>query len=172
MITPNPVQTTYQQYEGPGQVGMVASSLDNDIITRIAEDPAGTGIGFGLVVCQGTVSDYAATLGELSGGAVIGITIADPTLPNLNDVSGKFTDKYSDKDNMAVMIKGDVWVAPNGNVSAGGDVYFDSVTGRLGPSTISNATHIANARWVTTYPSNDTLVTTGDLAIVRLKPLA
>jgi hypothetical protein len=172
MITPSPVQTAYQQYEGPGQVGMVATGLDSDIITRIAEDPAGTGIGFGLVVCQGTVSDMAATLGELSGGAVIGVTVADPTLPNLVDVNGQYTDKYSDKDNMAVMIKGDIWVKPATNVSAGGAVYFNSSTGELGDSGISNAVEITNARWVTTYPGTDTLVTTGDLAIVRLKPLA
>jgi hypothetical protein len=167
MLRPaSPVQSTYAQYHTPGQNGMPATMTGWDIDTRLAEEPAGTGIPFGRAVCQGLQSTMAATLGALSGGEFVGITRADPTLPNVNTT---YTDKYSDGENMAVMVRGDMWVIPATNVTAGGDVYFNSSTGELGASGISNAVKINNAKWVTSYPETDIdLVVTGQLAIVRL----
>lgn len=169
MITPNAVQTTYAQYHTPAQVGMPASTHGWDIDTKLAEDPANAGIGFGLAVCQGTVSNMAATLGQLSGGAFVGITIRDATLAN---VDATYTDKYQDKENMGVVVRGDIWVAPQTNVAAGGNVYFNTVTGELGGSGISNAVQITGARWMTSYPETDIDgVTTGRLAVVRLNAI-
>jgi hypothetical protein len=165
MLTPAPVQTTYNQFLTSGQVGTPASETGWDVDNRIAEDPLGNGIGFGLAVCQGTFSDYGATLGQLSGGSFVGITRADPTLPNVDPA---FTDKYRDTDNMAVHVRGDIWVAPATNVSAGGAVYYDSVTGQLGASGISNPVLIANAKWMTSYPMTSPLIPAADLAVVRL----
>lgn len=161
-----PVQSTYARYMTPAQVGMPASTHGWDVDTCIAEDPAGDGIGFGLAVCRGTKSDQAATLGALSGGAFRGITRADITLANVDEAT---TDKYLDGDNMGVQSRGDIWVAPQTNVTAGGAVYFNSSTGELGASGISNAVLIAGAKWLSSYPeTTHDQVTTGRLAIVRL----
>lgn len=166
MITPSPTQTTYNQFLTSAQVGMPASETGWDVDNRLAEDPAGTGIGFGLAVCQGTASDMAATLGQLSGGGFVGITRADPTLPN---VDSAFTDKYQDTDNMAVQVRGDIWVAPaTAAVVAGDPVYFNSVTGQLGDSGIANAVLIPNAKWMTSFPMTQALLPAANLAVVRL----
>lgn len=165
MLTPSPVQTTYNQYLTSGQVGMPATMSGWDVDTRIAEDPAGDGIGFGLAVCQGTASDFAATLGQLSGGAFVGITRADPTLAN---VDSQFTDKYRDTENMAVYVRGDIWVAPATSVTAGGAVYFDSTTGHLGDSSVDNAVLIVGAKWMTSVPMTNDGITPANLAVVRL----
>lgn len=175
MLTPSPVQTTYTRYLNVGEVGMPATTFGWDIATRICEDLSSpkVGIGFGLVVCQGTLhGDRSAALGEGSGSTVIGITAADHTLPSLT--TGVLADHYQDGDNMAVMVRGDIWVSAVGTVAAGGAVYFNSVTGALGPSSISNAVLIAGAQWLTSGPlaaSNLMSVETGTLAVVRLVAL-
>jgi len=167
MLTPPPVQTTYTQYINVGQNGMIASATGWDIDTRIAEAVTTAGIGFGLAVSQSLLTDRGAVIGQLSGGVFVGITAADPTLPNV--VAG-FTDLYNEGDNMAVLVRGDIWVITGDNVAAGGDVYFNSVTGQLGASGISNAVHVLGARWMTSVPSDDTRFTveTGNFAVCRL----
>lgn len=168
MIGSTPIQTTYRKYASAAQVGMPGSTIAFDADTFLAEDPAGTGIGFGLAVCQGTASDKSATLGQLSGGDFIGITMADPTLANL---SATTTDEYQDTENMGVLVKGDIWVAPQTNVTAGGAVYFNSVTGELGDSGIANGVLISNAKWMSSYPMTVPGVDSERLAIVRLGSL-
>lgn len=167
MLRPSgPVQSSYTQFQGVAQVGMPASTRSWDADTRIAEDPAGDGIGFGLAVCKGTVAELAATLGALSGGAFLGITMADNTLANLSTAT---TDKYTDGENMGILTDGDIWVAPQTNVSVGGAVYFNSSTGQLGASGIANAVLIEGASWQSSYPAvRPELVATGRLAVVRL----
>lgn len=173
MLTPPPVQTTYTQYINVGQNGMIASATGWDIDTRIAEDitSSANGIGFGLAVSQSLMTDRGACIGQLSGGVFVGITCADPTLPNV--VPG-FTDLYNEGDNMAVLVRGDIWVIVGDNVAAGGDVYFNSVTGQLGASGISNAVHVLGARWMTSVPSDDPQLTieVGSLAVCRLTGVA
>jgi hypothetical protein len=165
MLTPAPVQSTYQQFANIGQVGMPASMSGWDVDTRIAEAASADGIGFGLAVSQSAITDRGAVIGLLSGGTFVGITCADPTLPN---VTPGFTDLYQEGDNMAVAIRGDWWVVVTGNIAAGSDVYFNSVTGALGPSTISNAVKIDNAKWMTTIPYTTQLITLGNMGVVRL----
>jgi hypothetical protein len=173
MLTPPPVQTTYTQYINVGQNGMIASATGWDIDTRIAEavTTGATGIPFGIVVTQSLLTDRGAVIGALSGGVPVGITAADPTLPNV--VPG-FTDLYNEGDNMAVLVRGDIWVITGDNVTAGSEVYFNSVTGQLGASGISNATALLGARWMTSVPSDDSRLTveTGNLAVCRIIGLA
>lgn len=168
MITPAPVQTSYTQYQPIGQVGLVADGSLSNIDTRIAESPSLAGIGFGLAVCQGTLrGDKAATLGQLSGGVFLGVTVADVSRGRFEGDTGP--DKYADGENMAVLSVGDIWVAPSTTVAAGGNVYFNSVTGQFGPSSISNAVQVVNARWETSYPNPDSLVSNPNhVAIIRL----
>jgi hypothetical protein len=165
MIGSTPVQTTYSKYQRAGQVGMPASTTSWDADTYIADDPAGAGIGFGLAVSRGTASERACTLGQLSGGDFIGITMADNTLANL---SASFTDKYADTENVGVLVRGDIFVVPATNVTAGGSVYYNSSTGQLGDSGISNAVQITNARWMSSYPATDPGGEPSQIAIVRL----
>jgi hypothetical protein len=167
MITPAPVQTTYNQYETVAQNGMPASMTGWDADTKLAEAASPDGIGFGLAVSQSNIADRGAVLGQLSGGAFVGITMADQTLPN---VTAGFTDKYQEGDNMAVLTRGDLWVDVVGVVAAGGSVYFNSVTGQLGPSGISNAVQITGAKWMTSNPAHAETAAPprGSLAVVRL----
>ena len=165
MIPSTPVQTTYSKYASAAQVGMPGSTISFDADTGIVEDPAGTGIGFGLAVCKGTIGDKAVTLGQLSGGEFVGISMADPTLANL---SATETDKYQNRENIGILVKGDIWVAPQTNVTANGDVYYNSSTGQLGASGIANAVKIPNAKWVSSYPMTIPNVTSERLAVVRL----
>jgi hypothetical protein len=175
MLTPSPVQTTYTRYINVGQVGMPATTTGWDISTRICEDLSSpkVGIGFGLIVTQGTLhGDRSAAVGQGSGSTVIGITAADHTLPSL--VTGVAADHYSDGDNMAVMTRGDIWVTAADTVLAGGPVYYNSSTGALGASGISNATLLAGAMWLTGAPTASTdimKVEVGMLAVVRLVAL-
>jgi hypothetical protein len=171
MITPAPLQTTYIQYEPVAQLGTVATMANFNVDARIADDVAGTGIGFGIAVCQGgTHGDKSVAVGETSGSVFVGITLADPTLPNLAGiVAGQFTDKYGDGDNCSVLTFGDVWVAPATAVAIGTQGYFNSVTGALGNSGISNAVAIAGSRWETHLPRPaGELTTSAGLATLRL----
>ena len=68
LANPLPLQTTYGMYIPVGYAGMPATQTGWDGDNRIVEDPTGTGIKFGLAVCQGYLSDKGCTLGQLSGG--------------------------------------------------------------------------------------------------------
>ncbi len=159
MLQPAPVQTTYTQYMTVAQNGMPASTSGWDIDTKICEDVGGLGIGFGLAVSQGSLhGDRSACLGTFSGGNFVGITVADPTLPNIR---AGFTDKYQDTDNMSVLVRGDIWVIAHEAVSAGDAGYFNATTGLLGNSNLTTGTIIEDARWMTTAVA-------GSLAVLRL----
>lgn len=156
MLQPSPVQTSYTQYLPVGQAGTPATMTGWDVDTKIFEDASpAVGLGFGLAVSQGGSSDRAVVVGALSGKAFVGITRADPTLPNIDPT---FTDKYQDGDNVAVFVRGDIWVVAEGSVAAGELVYFDGTTGALGHS---GGTLIEDARWMTSAAA-------ASLAVVRL----
>lgn len=157
MFVPSPVQTTYNQYMTVAMNGMPASTSGWDADTRICES-APSGLGFGLAVSQSTLTDRGAVLGNLSGSTFVGITMADQTLANLETPGA---DLYQNYDNMAVLVRGDIWVVVGTNVAPNGAVYYNSVTGQLGASGITNAVQITGARWMTT-------ATNGNLAVVRL----
>ena len=165
---PLPLQTNYTQYMIVGMAGMPATMVGWDADNRIVEDPTGKGIGFGLAVCQGYLSDKGVTLGQLSGGGFMGITMIDITLPLVQ--SRPSVDTYFDTDNINVMSRGDIWVAPPTHVNSGDPAYYNAVTGQLGNSSIPNAVAITNARWQTSFPNagQSPLVNFNGLAVVRL----
>lgn len=166
MIGSTPIQTTYRKYASAAQVGMPGSTISWDADTGIAQDSA---IGFGLAVCKGDANDQAVVLGQPSGaGDFVGITMADNTLPNL---AATQTDEYQEGENVGVLVRGDIWVAPANNVTAGDPVYFNSSTGALGTTGISNGVSIPNAKWLTSYPMTVPGVDNERLAIVRLGSL-
>ncbi len=142
------------------------SGWDGD--SRIVEDPIGTGIPFGRAVCQGYKSDKGVTLGQLSGGAFVGITIANPALP-LYVTGTRAVDVYYDTDTASVLVRGDVWVAPTTKVNSGDPVFYNPSTGDLGNSSISGAVAITNSRWQTSSPNaSQPLVNFAGLAVARL----
>ncbi len=161
MLTPAPVQSHYNRYLTPAQVGMLASEINWSADTRIVETAAG--IGFGLAVSQG-VADRGCILG---GSAFVGITRADPTIAV---ASGLTVDKYPQYDNAGILVMGDIWVSPDNAVVAGEAVYYSTTTGVLGHS---GGTIIEDARWMTT---STTFTTTAGvsliLAVVRLGNIA
>lgn len=157
MLQSTPLQTNYAQYGIVGILGRPATMVGWDDDTRLVEDPTGNGIPFGRAVCQGYKSDKGATLGMLSGGAFVGISAASLVLP-LYAVTpvGQATrvvDIYYDTDNMAVCVRGDIWVAPTTKVNSGDPAYFNPVTGDVGNASISGAVAIKNSRWETSLPN-------------------
>ena len=145
------VQSTYNRYQPIGQVGTPASETGWDVDTAICQDDSSpaTGIGYGLAVGRGSDSDRACYL----GGTFRGITRANPS----NSVQ-LFTDKYSDGENMPIVVRGDVFVVAEGAVTAGEVVYYNASTGALGHS---GGTAIDDAMWMTTTAA-------GQIGVVRL----
>jgi hypothetical protein len=161
MLQPGPVQSNYNRYLLPGQVGMLADEVNFSGDTRQVETAAG--IAFGLAVSQGTNPNGCI----LGGTAFCGITRADPTVPANN--AG---DKYLQYDNAGVLVMGDIWVAPSGTgtIHAGDAVYYNTSTGALG---FSGGTVIEDARWMTPLQSGkDALGNTVNVAVVRLGNIA
>lgn len=153
MLTAAPLQTSYNQYAPVAQVGLVGDMNLANIDTRICDDPSGDGVGFGLAVSQGTLhGDKSAAIGQISGGAFVGITIADQTLIASTTA---LVDKYVDTDNMGVLTFGTIWVSPATDVVVGTQAYFNDETGELGGSSIPNAVAIVGSRWVDSKPNTD-----------------
>lgn len=144
----NTVQSTYPRYGSAGAAGAVASMHGWDADTRILESAAA---GFGLAVSQGA-ADNGAVLGGIT---FCGITVRDITL--VHDTP----DQYEEGDNMGVLVKGDIWVVAGTDVSVKHQAYYNSSTGAIGGSGISNAVAIAGAEFLDT-------VTSGGFVRVRL----
>lgn len=168
MLTAAPLQTSYQQYGTAAQIGMPRDGQRYNIETGILEDPTGDGVGFGLAVSRGSLhGSKSVALGQLSGGAFVGITFLDASHFNRG---GALADKFSDGDNIPVLDFGTIWVSPaTTNVVAGHPVYFNSATGRLGDSSIANAVLIAGAVWMDDKPNTDQpMINFNGLAGVKL----
>jgi hypothetical protein len=150
------VQTTYSATLQPGLEGQIASMLDDDDVeTRLCETAAG--IAFGRAVSEGTNAR-----GAVLGGATkfIGITAIDTTLIIK---SGQTVDLYQQRDSMAVLNEGDIWVRPVAAVTHGLAATYDSTTGQLNPATAGVA--IPASRYITSAGA-------GQLALLRLTATA
>lgn len=149
------VQTEYNATIEPGLPGLVVGS-DWNADTGIVETAAG--LAFGIVVCQGTVSDKGIKI----GGALStyrGVTIRDITLVH----AAALLDKYAQYENAGVLTRGKIWVLTGGAVAPGDPVHFVAATGVLKAS--GDIGPIVGARWVTTAAS-------GELAVVELPGLS
>lgn len=148
-MTQNTVQSAYSRYTAAaGAAGAFATMSGWDADSRILESASA---GFGLAVSQG-VEDNAAILG---GPTFVGITIRDVTL--VHDTP----DRYEEGDTVGVAVRGDIWVVAAGAVEVGLQAYYNSSTGAVGGSGISNAVAIAGAKFLDTGAE-------GDLVRVRL----
>jgi hypothetical protein len=124
------LQTTYNRY----------MSAD----TKQAEG----NIGFGVVVSKGSADDGVLAAGTL----FVGVSIRDVTLDHAT------ADRYEDGDNVAVMTRGDIWVAVEDAVVAQTAVKYNTSTGALGSD---GGTTISGAVWKTSADA-------GGFAICRL----
>jgi hypothetical protein len=150
------VQTTYSATLQPGLEGQIASMLDDDDVeTRLCETAAG--IAFGRAVSEGTNAR-----GAVLGGATkfIGITAIDTTLIIK---SGQTVDLYQQRDSMAVLNEGDIWVRPVAAVTHGLAATYDSTTGQLNP--VAAGVAIPASRYITSASA-------GQLALLRLTATA
>lgn len=164
MLQPGPVQSFYNRYLIPAQLGMLADETNFAADTRIVE--TAIGIGFGIAVSQG-VADRGCIIG---GTAFVGITRADITLARADVVPSITVDRYRQYDNAGILTMGDIWVSPAGSVAAGDAVYYNTTTGQLG---FSGGTVIEDARWMTGLVTGTTAAGTAvSLAVVRLGNIA
>lgn len=146
-----PVQTTYTERMPVAFEGMAGDMETWDADSRLCETAAG--INFGRAVAQGTAAKGAVLGGALN--AFVGITLKDVTL------AASQADKYAQRDLMAVLYRGTVWVKPVVAVAAGDPVHYSTTTGELtntgGIGPIPGATYIIGNGGVA-----------GALALVRL----
>jgi hypothetical protein len=126
----------------PGAVADDRFNADSRFVETIA------GIACGLACGQG-VQDRGAVLGAATAAKFVGVSLLQPG-------------GYLFRATLALLTKGDVWVAPGSAVRAGGAVTFHRVTGVLSSAPVdADNFQIAGARWMTTAQ-------VGALAVVRL----
>lgn len=164
------VQTVYKPQIIAATVGMIADEASADVMTRICETSAG--IGFGLAVCLGTLSDKGAVLGGTTTGAFLGVSVRDVTLDRLPidplaaDQSLIAADTYGQYSNMAVLTRGNIWVTCYGGGSAGvksGDPLGYDTNGHFTNSAATQGTFSFGSTTFTQNPAvGDTLVVNGD----------
>lgn len=133
------MQDTYQEGMDDNTPGTVAGNFDNArTSTGTCETEAG--IGFGLAVARGTLSDRGTVL----GGAITdfrGVSIKDTTLVSATP------DKYLKPNSMGILESGEIWVEPSVAVAIGDPVHYDATTGVFKISGGSGP--VVGARWKT-----------------------
>lgn len=134
-MTQNTVQSAYNRYGSAGVAGAFADMSGWDADSRILESASA---GFGLAVSQGE-ADAGAILG---GATFVGITVRDITLVHAT------ADRYEEGDTMAVAARGDIWVKVANAVTVGLQAYYNSSTGAIGKTGISNGVAIAGAKFL------------------------
>ena len=131
------VQSTYAENIDAARAGLLAG-CDYNIDTGIVETAAG--IGFGLAVSQGSVSDKGVVLGGALAG-FRGISVRDVTL-------GAEVDAYAQYKNLGVITRGKVWVTVAVAVAPNDPVHYVSATGAF--TNTGDIGPILGARYVTT----------------------
>lgn len=114
-------QTTYTQRPAKGLHGQVANEELSNRISRTVENAGG--IKFGVPVQRGT-GDHGVV--PLAAGTFIGIAILNPAVP----ANAANPDAYPQYFTGAFLTQGPMYVTAGGNVSDGGQVFYNTVTGR------------------------------------------
>ena len=117
-------QTVYSTNISPPRAGTIAGNMDNaKVITGICET-ASPGIGFGLAVSQGALSDQGAIIGGTLAGFK-GCSVRDITLRGDQSV----VDAYLPPNSMGILEAGDIWVQVGEAVAAHDIACFVLATG-------------------------------------------
>jgi hypothetical protein len=151
------VQTTYSENIAAARVGMIADMQEDiNLISRTVETAAG--IGFGLVVDQGT-DDNGIVLVSGSTTDPVGVTVRERSVNPANP------DEFSQYDSARVMSKGVIWVTVTdaGGVAAGDDVWMTLATGALSNADVGSGggLQLTGCRWVSSAAN-------GELAKLRV----
>lgn len=134
------IQGGYPANIDAARVGMIANTLDSDIISGSCEV---ADVPFGVAVIQGAAAD-GFTLG--AAGFFRGITVRDTTLPPQN------ADKYQVGSGISAMTRGPIWVTTLAACVAGNPVYRNAA-GALTP-TAAGSTLIERCYFETAAAAN------------------
>ncbi|WP_407523244.1 structural cement protein Gp24 [Methylobacterium oryzisoli] len=143
-----PTQNTYAGRAAPAYEGMVAAEEPSLTLSRTVETPAG--IAFGKPAFQGTRDDGIAATGSIFRGVVLADRGARP------ETGG---DLFAKGDTAPVLVKGVVWVAVAGAVTAGAPAHLTASGGFSAAG--AGTTALPNALF-------DTSASAGGLARLRL----
>ncbi|MEQ1716253.1 MAG: hypothetical protein ABL907_09760 [Hyphomicrobium sp.] len=119
------IQGAYLPTMDAAREGMVANSVDFDIISRNCET---ANVGFGRAMVQGAAAEGVA-LG--AAGFFLGVTVRNPALRVDNN------DQYQIGDGVALLSRGAMWVVSVAACVAGNPVYR-TATGTLTPTAAGN----------------------------------
>ncbi|PWJ80635.1 hypothetical protein C7441_112177 [Pseudaminobacter salicylatoxidans] len=114
-------QTTYTERPAKGLHGQIASEEKSNRISRTVESAGG--IKFGTPVQRGT-SDHGVV--AFASGTFLGIAILNPAVPGDADNPDAYPQHFTG----AFMTQGPMYVTAGGNVSDGGEVFYNTSTGR------------------------------------------
>jgi hypothetical protein len=114
-------QTTYTNAPPKGLHGQIASEEKCNKISRTVEDAAG--IKFGVPVQRGA-GDHGVV--AMSTGDFLGIAVLNPAVPP----SPSNPDAYPQYFTGAFMTMGTMYVTAGGAVTDGGEVFYNTVSGR------------------------------------------
>lgn len=146
-------QTTYGERIGAPSAGTIAGQMDNARVSTGICETASPGIGFGLAVSQGTLSDQGVVLGGTLAG-FRGVSVKDIAL----EAASASVDHFLPPNSLSVLESGDIWVKPNAAVAANDAVYFVAATGLFSNSATTPSTAlgpIKGARWKTAASANE-----------------
>ncbi len=157
MLTSAPVQSTYTRYQSNAMNGMLADMVNFAADTRIIETAAG--IGFGLAVSQGTLSDDGCIIG---GTAFVGITMRDVTLPRSEQLT---LDTFARYDNAGIRANPSTYFAHEESASRGEMTQPQEDSLFITLLVLLPIFDFEDARWMMT-------AAVGVLAVVRLGNIA
>lgn len=148
-------QTSYALSQAKAYAGLIYAGSPKTVVSRAVETAAG--IGFGLVVSQGTNKETQVVLG---GTSFFGITVR---ALDREGVINTGAIKYDQYESAAILRQGYVWaVCPDG-CTAGDLVNYVEATGVLGAGAPvgTGESGIDGARWETTAAA-------GELAVLSI----
>lgn len=153
------VQTSYSENIRPAVAGLIADmQAEINLVSRTVEDAAGA--AFGVVVDQGT-EDREVTAVSASTVKPIGVTVRERSL------DANTPDAFPQYDTARIMTKGVIWVANDGGVSAGDDVWLTLSTGDLSAADVggSDGLQLAGCRWATTAADGELAILEVDMSV-------
>lgn len=116
-----PYQTTYTNAPAKGLHGQIASEEKSNRISRTVENAGG--VRFGQPVQRGA-GDHGVI--PLAAGTFLGIAILNPAVP----ANASLPDAYPQNFTGAFLTMGPMYVTAGGNVSDGGEVFYNTTTHR------------------------------------------
>jgi len=110
------MQTSYSQYQGRAQLGMIATSMISDVVSKTNVTAASAPIPFGMA-CE-TSGEDGCVLGS-AGDRFAGVSVAQAVLDQIGLVSGAANaDQFAEGETVGLLRNGTIWVTAATIVSA------------------------------------------------------